>query len=128
MQKNSKAVNVRPVSGRREFVLNLWQKHSIGTRFGQVNGFDFQISLSLWELQVIRDWLCVTDTVETSLNRLLLLFILKSSHRSCSEEKEALKSFTAKHLCWNLFLIKLQVAGLRVFPNAGVLHWNLRNF
>ena len=64
----------------------------------------FQISLSFWELQVTRDCLGVRDIAETSLNRLLLLLILKSSHRVCSIEKGALKNFTGKHFCWNLFL------------------------
>ena len=96
---------------KREFVLNLLQKHSSEQGFGK--WMDFQISLSLWELQIIRDWLCVRDIGETSLNRLLLLLILKSSHRSCSVEKGALKNFTGKHLCWSLFIIELQVAGLR---------------
>ena len=70
---------------------------------------DIQISLLLLELQVIRDWLYVRDMAETSLNRVLLLLTLKSSDRSCSVEKGALKSFTGKHLCWSLFFkIKLQ--------------------
>ena len=38
---------------KREFVLNLLQKHSIEQGFGK--SMDFQISLSLWELQIIRD-------------------------------------------------------------------------
>ena len=47
---------------------------------------------------------------ETSLNRLLLFlfFILKSSRRSYSVGKGVLKTFTGKHLCWSLFLIKFQ--------------------
>ena len=71
----------------------------------------FQISLSLWEFQVIRDWFCVRNVAETCLNRLLLFLILKGSHQSCSVEKDALKSFTGKHLNWSLFLIKLQAWG-----------------
>ena len=39
----------------------------------------FQICLLLSEMQVIRDLLCVKDVVEESLNRLLLLLILKNS-------------------------------------------------
>ena len=39
----------------------------------------FQISLSFWELRMIRDFLCEADIAGKSLNRLLLLFILKSS-------------------------------------------------
>ena len=61
---------------------------------------DFQISLPLWDWQVIRDCLCVRDIAKTSLNKLLLLLILKSScpSRSCSVEKGALRNFTGKHL------------------------------
>ena len=36
---------------------------------------------------------------------------LRSTHQSCSVKKDALKNFakfTAKHLCWSLFLIKLK--------------------
>ena len=39
----------------------------------------FQICLLLSEMQVIRDLLRVKDVVEESLNRLLLLLILKNS-------------------------------------------------
>ena len=69
----------------------------------------FQISLSLRELQVIRDLLCVTDITEKSLNILLLLLFLKSSYHRCSVEKSVLKKFESlseKHLCSSLFLIK----------------------
>ena len=41
----------------------------------------------------MRDWLCLRDIAETSLNRLLLLLILKSSHRGCSLEKITVKNF-----------------------------------
>ena len=56
---------------------------------------------------------------ETSLNRLLLFlfFILKSSRRSYSVGKGVLKTFTGKHFCWSLFLIKLQA----LVPAAQVL-------
>ena len=83
----------------------------------------FQISLSLWELQVIRDWLCVRDINETSLNKLLLFLILKSSHQSCSVEKRVLRNFTGKYLCWSLFLKKSEGWG----PATQVFfHWNLQ--
>ena len=96
----------------------------------------FQISLSLWELQVIRDLLCVGDVVEKSLNKLSLLIILKG--RCISEvylEKDVLKNFAnfkGKHLCWSLFLIKLRSSGPATLfkrdSNAIVFQWNLRNF
>ena len=56
----------------------------------------------------LSDWLCIREIAETSLNRLLLLLVLKSSYRSYSVEKDVLKTFTGKHFCWSLFLIKLQ--------------------
>ena len=56
----------------------------------------FQISLSLLELEVIRYWLCVSDIAKKYLNRLLLLFILKSIRRSCSVEKGVLKNLIGK--------------------------------
>ena len=71
----------------------------------------FQTSLSLWELQVIRDWLWVRDIAETSLNRLFLFLILKNSHRCCSVEKSVLKKFYKKILELE-FLFK-KSAGLR---------------
>ena len=95
----------------------------------------FQISLSLWQLQVIRHLLCVRDIAEKSLNRLLLLVILKSSHRrGCPVEKCVLKNFanfTRKQLCWSPVSIKLE--GLQLYllkrdSNAGVVEWNLWNF
>ena len=83
----------------------------------------FQMRFSLWKLQVTRDWLCVRDIAEISLNRLLLFLILKS-HRSCSAEKGVLIDFTKKHFCWSLFLIKLQLRACI----TGAFHWNLQNF
>ena len=74
----------------------------------------FQISLSLSELYVIRNWLCVRDIAETSLNSFFkLLLVLKSYHRSYSVEKGVVKNFTGKHLYWSLFLIGLQVVSQR---------------
>ena len=34
---------------------------------------------------------------------------LRSSYRQCSVKKGVLKNFTEMHLCWSLFLMKLQV-------------------
>ena len=47
----------------------------------------FTILLSFWELWVIRGLLCVRDISEKSLNRLLLLLILKTRQRRCSVKK-----------------------------------------
>ena len=59
----------------------------------------------------------------------------RSSHRRCSVEKGVLKNlrnFTGKHLCWSLFLIKLQTFRpatlLRRETKTGFFLWNLRNF
>ena len=57
----------------------------------------FQLMLSLWELEVIRDWLYIKDITETSLNRLFNVAY------SCSVEKGVLKNFTGKHLFWSLY-------------------------
>ena len=65
----------------------------------------FQISLLLWELQVIKDLLCVRDIAEKSSNRLLLLLILKKKK----------SNFTWNQLCWSLFLIKLHAWGGATF-------------
>ena len=50
-------------------------------------------------------------------------------------KKNVLKNFsnfTEKHLCWNLFLIKLQAGGLQFYwkrdSNTGVFLWFLQNF
>ena len=62
---------------------------------------------------------------ETSLNRLLLFLILKSSYRSYSVGKGVLKIFFRK-----AFLLEPlfnEVAGLRAC-NTGAFQWNLQNF
>ena len=50
---------------------------------------------------------CAKDIAGKSLNRFLLLLILKSSYPRCTAEKGVLKNFTnfaGKRLCWCLFL------------------------
>ena len=59
--------------------------------------------------------------------------ICESSHRRCSIKKAVFKNFTLfirKHLCWSLFLIKLQawMPLLKKDSNGGVFLWILRNF
>ena len=83
---------------------------------------------------MIRD-LLVQEIAKRSLNKSLSLLILKSSYPRCTVEKDALKNFTnftGKHLCWSLFLIKLQGWGpsalLKRNTNAVVFQWNLWNF
>ena len=59
---------------------------------------------------VTRDLSCARDIAEKSLNRLLLLLILKSGYWGCFLRTRFLKNFSnfaLKHLCWSLFLIKL---------------------
>ena len=95
-------------------------------------GRHFQIRLLLWEMQVIRYFLCMRDIGEKPLNRLLL--VLKRSHQRCSVKKSALKNFancTEKHMCWSLFLIDLQAWGPSTFlektPAQVFFEWNFRN-
>ena len=64
--------------------IKIWKYTS--TRFCSEQHFGrwmhFQLSLSLWELQVIKDLLCVKDIAGKSSNRLLLLLILKKNQIS----------------------------------------------
>ena len=108
VQKNSKVVNAQIRS------LRVCSKSVTETLYGNkffVSECIFKYSLSLRELQVIRDQLGVRGIPEKSLNRMLLLLVLKTSHRRCSVKKRALEnlaSFTGKYLCWSIFLINLQ--------------------
>ena len=59
----------------------------------------------------------------------------RNSHQSCSVKKGVLKNFaifTRKHLCWSIFLIKLQAISsatlLKTNSNRGVFLWILQNF
>ena len=61
--------------------------------------------------------------------------ILRTSHRKCSVKKGVLKTFaifTGKHLCWSLFLIKLQpwrpATLLKRDSNTDVFVWIVRDF
>ena len=64
----------------------------------------FQISLLLWELQVIKDLLCVRDTAGISSNRLLLLLIFKKNQ--ISYETDCVEvSFLIKLHDWGLATI-----------------------
>ena len=75
--------------------IKIWKYTS--TRFCSEQHFGkwmhFQISWSLWELQVIEDLLCVRDIAGKSSNRLLLLLILKKKY----------SNFTWNQLCWISF-------------------------
>ena len=89
--------------------------------------------MSLWELQVIRDLLCLRGIPEKSLNRMLLLLILKTSHRKYSIKKSAWK-FCQFHKKIPVSLFN-KFAGLRAwsFLKKRLQHmyffqWNLRNF
>ena len=119
------------ISASWEFILNLLQNHSIEV-FGKWR--HFQIRLLLWEMQVVRYFLCVRHTGEKSLNRLLDCYCSLSWKQppEAFRKKVALKNFanfTGKHLCWSLFLIKLQAQGpfLKRDSNTGVFQSNFRN-
>ena len=67
--------------------------------------------------------------------KLMLNHSNRGSHQKCSVKKGVLKNFsifTEKHLCWSLFLIKLQVfraaALLKRDSNTGFFLWILPNF
>ena len=52
-----------------------------------------------------------TTKINPSMYVLLCIPVPRRSHRRCSVKKDVLKNlenFTWKHLCWSLFLIKLQ--------------------
>ena len=73
----------------------------------------------LREFQVIRDLLCLRGIPDKSLNRMLQLLILKTSHRKCSVKKSAWKScqFHRKIPVLESFLIHLQAWRPEAFLN-----------
>ena len=81
-KKNFGRLIKRKSSNRKK--IKIWKNNS--TRFCSKQNLGkwmhFQISLSLWELQVIKDLLCVRDIAWKSSNRLLLLLILKKNQIS----------------------------------------------
>ena len=110
MVKNSKVVNVW-LDIRKKGVYSKSATKILYRKKFLVSEFIFKLVCHCESCRLIRDWLCVRDIAETSLNRLLLFLTLKRSHRSYSVEKGVLKNFTGKHFCWSLFLIKLQAWG-----------------
>ena len=45
-------------------------------------------------------------------------FKVRNNHRKCSTKKDFLENFaifTEKHLCWGLFLVKLQALGRQLY-------------
>ena len=76
----------------------------------------------------------ISEVPESFLIYNFRVYRLRSSHRRCSLKKGLLKNFTifiGKHLCWSLFLIKLQalrpVTLLKEDSNTGVFLWILQN-
>ena len=92
----------------REFVLNLLQKGSTGTRFWYV--MHFQIILSL--LQAIIDWLFVRDIVEKSLNRFVTAAYLKKQPLELLCRKRCYRKSYRKALVLEPLFNKVE--GLRV--------------
>ena len=93
-------------------------KRYIGTIFGK--WMHFQICLSLWELQVTRDLLClVREIAEKSLNRLLLLLILKSStfHRKTLVLESCRNKFGG---------LRIELSEKKTLTQV-FFQWNLRN-
>ena len=85
VQKNMKVVNVWIRFQQVGSLFEICYKNALWEVFDKWS--QFQIVLSFWELQVIRDLLYVRDIGEKYLNRLLLLLNLKSSHRRCSVKR-----------------------------------------
>ena len=84
----------------------------------------FVIGLSLWELQVIRNWLCVRDIGETSLNRFVTVAYLKKQPPELFRRKRCSKNFHREAFVLESLFNK--IADLRVC-NAGVFQQILRN-
>ena len=89
----------------------------------------FQIILSLWELEVMTDLLCVYCW------KIFEQIVTVAYLKKVICKKGALKNFanfTGNHLCWSLFIIKLQAWGPATFFkrefDTSVLRWNLRIF
>ena len=128
MEKNSK-VYIR----RKEVCSKYVIKTLYGSKF-LVSEYIFKL---VYHCEVSRwsDICFARDIAKKSLNRLLLLLILKSSYPRCTVEKGVLKNFTnftGKHLCWRHLLITLHGWGHSTLSkrnsNTAVLQWNLRNF
>ena len=75
----------------------------------------FQISLTLWELQVTKDLWRVRDIAEKSSNRLLLLLIFKKNRVSLETNCVGVPFFTWNQLCWSPFLTKLHAKTVNSF-------------
>ena len=103
------------------------------TQYGQVFGkwIHFQIILSLWYLEVMTDLLCVYCW--KIFEQIVTVAYLKKQQPEVICKKGALKNFTnftGNHLCWSLFIIKLQrpATFLKRDSDTGVLRWNLQSF
>ena len=79
----------------------------------------------------------IKDHLEELINSFskILQSVARNSHQRCSVKKSVLKNlanFTEKHLCWSLFLIKLQafrpVTLLKKVSNTSVCLWNLWSY
>ena len=111
---------------------------TISRQFDITRGTIRHVSDSLFERQT---YMCVKlfnlFTLDLLSHFVTLLWILKRSQRRCSVRKGVLKkldNFTGEHLCWSIFLIKLQAWGakglkdLKRDSNKGVFLWNLLIF
>ena len=64
----------------------------------------FQVSLSLGELQVIKDWLCVRDIAETSFNRFVAVaYLKKQSLEFFCRKRRSLKFYRKALVLRSLF-------------------------
>ena len=110
VQKNSKVIDVKIRSLRdcsKSVTDTLYRKKFL------VSECIFKISLR--ELQVIRDLLCVRCIPEKSLNRLLLLLVWKTSQRRCSVKKRPWKSCQFHRKIPVLESLFIKFAGLKAW-------------
>ena len=54
---------------------------------------------------------------------IIISYIYRTSHQRCSVKECVHKNFMGKHLCWNLFLIKLQASGLALYEKRLQHRW-----
>ena len=80
----------------------------------------FQTSLSLWELQVLKDLLCVRDAAEISSNNLLLLLIFKKIKFHLKPTVAEVSFLTTLHAWRHATFLWKQITALDMVLNTPV--------
>ena len=109
------------ISASWEFILNLLQNHSIEV-FGKWR--HFQIRLLLWEMQVVRYFLCVRILVKNHWTDCWIVTVayLKSSHQRPSVKKVLLKFCKCYRKASALESLFNKVVGPRTFLKKRLQH------